>query len=547
MNPETPSRVTKEDLLRVLFRFNARLTSHIDPQHGINDKHDFDYINHDLCRVRNLAKNYGQPAVVQLLDSLLDAPWFHINLSLDQCSSALTIISSVIATVVRLAAPMRPCSVRLPNELLAFIVEQVQTDDDYRLRQQTNMNLALVSRYVSSLVKPILRREIHVSCAAQFEPLEDVFGTQFDRHLSQVTVVLNTREMGFQTETANFPGDGFRGLVDMMVEDADTRIKHLVLKVERMAGESLDWVGDFEAATGHRPFLRQLFGICDTLEIVGHDSVPHRHYDPIKRLFADCSSGKPAPSGLVVDRRTSEPSYWSLSSTGTLRLPPGHPAHPAPFTILDLPFICTTPQSLLAALPAQSILTRLGITLWVPLDSPTEPFDDTILHPLFAYLAPTLTSLTLRLYHKEPDTNTDLECMKGTVATSILQCKNLRYLEIGGSEATAGLAADWALLRLLETLILLPQWGGRGNDQDLVEATYSSICWAFNDPYVQLGRVPQPFPRLMRMRIWVPSSTSLLVGAAEELRKAVKEVRDLHGGRVQLEIDDFWQEDPRSY
>ncbi|BGP20316.1 hypothetical protein JCM10213_002055 [Rhodosporidiobolus nylandii] len=161
---------TRESLLAALLRLSTRLSSEIDATSGLEEETKGWLVTELMKLKQRLANHLGDVnevvASLERAAALFESAYAAVPLK--DCVTILLHISTAISAFVAAADPLPTGRISLPVELLALVVERCQFDD-HEQRQRTNMSLALVSRAMNTLVRPILRREIHCWTPRQFE------------------------------------------------------------------------------------------------------------------------------------------------------------------------------------------------------------------------------------------------------------------------------------------------------------------------------------------------------------------------------------------
>lgn len=115
------------------------------------------------------------------------------------------------------ALPRR--SPTLPLELISHIITLAQHPTNFGERQQTNFALSRVSRDVYRLVRPILRRELHITEAWQFSRLAAVMASNRKRFadVRTLSAILHPGELQLQDD-GSWHGRFFRDSLSKLME-----------------------------------------------------------------------------------------------------------------------------------------------------------------------------------------------------------------------------------------------------------------------------------------------------------------------------------------
>ncbi|GAA6035217.1 hypothetical protein JCM8097_006424 [Rhodosporidiobolus ruineniae] len=407
-------------LLRVL----TSLTAQLDPVKGIDAK----TARRTAEDVDDIVEDYGTSLSSDICQLLTSA-----SSSLSALSTSIVPYSACLSAHLSLARalslfadspPTRPSPFsRLPTELVDRIVELCQggdDDGDMRLRQKTNLALASTCRAFHRSAQPILRREVHLFtlgllCDLSIQELKlRNDGSWPGRHVETVLPELSKLEVLHVHFRPSMPFTQYRNGSEDQVFQA-------------LGLEEDMWNYLFDKPT-LRDLRMPLFA-QHQLSDYAFNKVPFNPPPHLTRL-AIGHRDYPLDLDLWVPHLVQLPGY-----------PRGHN-----YTHLSLPWLPIQPSDLLELIrPAPDLVSNL-VHLEVLLmfyDDAAAAVDD--LEELFAYLAPSLRSLTIRADKDREDDWTPDERDEVTdgLCMALSQCKLLEHLEIAAS--TPCLSTDFSV------------------------------------------------------------------------------------------------------
>ena len=119
------------------------------------------------------------------------------------------------------ARPRR--SPALPLEVISHIISLAQHPTDFEERQQTNFTLSRTSRDIYRLVRPILRREVHITQAHQFSRVAALLKAQPDRfsEVRTISAVVHPEQLQLQDD-GTWYGRFFPEAIGMLAASAQS-------------------------------------------------------------------------------------------------------------------------------------------------------------------------------------------------------------------------------------------------------------------------------------------------------------------------------------
>ncbi|ORY92966.1 hypothetical protein BCR35DRAFT_298596 [Leucosporidium creatinivorum] len=422
--------------------------------------------------LERIIKQAGAGLSTDVLDAL--QPALAVLSSSEPSSIAVPAVLDILGSLhaaCRLLASSRTLpspsarSPALPLELIGHIIALIQSSDDFHERQETNLALSYVSHDLYHLVRPHLRRQIHITRGRHVLGLDKLRRQGYSRPKEAmfISVLVDPSEMSKRgsAEPKDWPGALLLDVLYWLLPlGADPRGKSLDIRVLPVPGAS-----DVSITIAH---LEQILGVGEgvtdgwmwnpLLGQVEEARVDHMGCDPsgVQRyaLIHEydskvCRLYVPAPNPTYEGKSEYEE---FLADDAELHI------CPHPYEVLAVPHAAHFPQHLLGTLPNDPpILRHLEITVILPsLSDDPSAIRRNAFTELCSRLAPSLRRLELRVRHYEHGLQRAQLTTK-LVADAVLSLTNLHTLAIGGT----GLAGDLPSLLAssqVEDLTFLPTW-----------------------------------------------------------------------------------------
>ncbi|GAA5941944.1 hypothetical protein JCM10213_004343 [Rhodosporidiobolus nylandii] len=415
-----------------------------------------DLLDHETLRLPAAVQSLLCSAITSLSSDIPTIPY-------PDCLYALSAISSALPLLVSPFSPRPSPFSYLPAELVARIVDFCQ-DEDFRLRQNTNLALSYACRGLHRVVQPILRTEMHLYTTGQLErAMEKAQRTPIKAlQVRELTADLSLPEIARQPD-GRWAGRHLPRLISVLSQTKALRKLRINFRPSDPASDSeagedpgdevlfavgLD-VGEWEGLFSPRkemrrvedlslpaldktdtcvPFVRTLFGPSSRLQHlrIGNASHPHTvdedDLTDMQQQYEKSFEGRGGPLKVYASLRTLALPYFAFQTAKFL-----------PFTL---------PQN----------LEHVEVTLLL---EDTLRVEVVRLSDLFTQLAPSIRHLVLRV-KREGCSAAEAETICNVLQSGLRSCTKLRHLELGGHIIAASFLEEVGLLHPARTFVLLP-------------------------------------------------------------------------------------------
>ncbi|ORY92914.1 hypothetical protein BCR35DRAFT_298523 [Leucosporidium creatinivorum] len=402
-------------------------------------------------------------------------------------ATRLAIASRTLAS----SSSLPPRSPALPLELISLIVDFAQSATDFHERQQTNLALSHVSRDLYRLVRPRLRREIHITRGWHFGGLKKLMDEDPTRRdeVELVSVIVDPAQLEWKSAEEWF-GPLFWDVLSWLALHRGSsceRLKalHVHIPSPRNDFDVLNFELDRALGTGGTTFACDLAYVdVDEFHLVEQSKLPDAEF----RYRTMLATGATRLYMDAVKPVTDLSQYWIEGDSEDLDV------QPQPFEVLVNPHAALLPSQLLTLLPNEPpVLRHLEITILLPSNySSDRNSERRAFTNLFRRLRPSLRKLVLRIRSMEPSSFSDDNHTKMLIH-AVTSLPHLHTLALGGT----GLA-DNLFTRLgastVDDLTLLPtsKEGADGPQHRPSVPQYS---------LAQCLRHPTAFPCLKRLEV----------------------------------------------